>query len=74
MSLGIKNSLYLAGTPLTGKAPLIALLTEDNQFGLQRLEVNYVEGTSEHSQGNEQHGRADTEEEKKHQQSSYFGG
>lgn len=52
--------------------PCMPLLTEDNQFGLQGLQVNYVEGTNEHSQGNQQHGRADTEE-KKHQQSSQFG-
>lgn len=44
------------------RAHLTALLTEDNQFGLQGLKVNYVEGTNEHSQGNQQHGRADTEE------------
>ena len=35
------------------KAYLTALLTKDNQFGFQRLEVNYVEGTNEHSQGNQ---------------------
>ena len=62
-----KNLLYLAGTQLQDRETcLTALLTKDNQFGLQRLEVDYVEGTSKHSQGNQQHGRADTEE-KKHQ-------
>lgn len=30
-----------------------ALLTQDNQFGLLGLEVNYVEGTSKHRQGNQ---------------------
>lgn len=54
------------------KAQLTALPTEDNQFRLQRLEVNYVEGTNKHSQGNQQHWRADTVE-KKHQQSNQFG-
>ncbi len=53
------------------KAYLTALLTKDNQFGLQGLEVNYVESTSEHSQGNQQHGRADTEQNK---QSNQFDG
>lgn len=40
-------------------AQLWALLTKDNQFGLQRLEVDYVKGTNKDSQGNQQHRRAD---------------
>lgn len=36
-----------------------ALLTKDDQFRLHRLEVDYVKGTNKHSQGDQQHGRAD---------------
>lgn len=43
-----------------------ALLTKDNQFGLQRLEVDDVKGTKKHSQGNQQHRRADAVESNNH--------
>lgn len=44
---------------------MLFLRTQNNQFGLQGLEVDYVEGTNIHSQGNQQHGRADTGVENK---------
>lgn len=40
---------------------MTALLTKDDQFRLQGLEVDDVEGTNKHCQSNQQHGRADTE-------------
>lgn len=39
-----------------------SLLTKDDQFRLHRLEVDYVKGPEKHSQGDEQHGRADAVE------------
>lgn len=57
----LRTHWNLAGTQLKGcRAYLTASLTEDNKFGLEGLEVNDVEGTSEHSQGNQEHWRADT--------------
>lgn len=43
-------------------AQLRSLLTKDDQFRLHRLEVDYVKGPEKHSQGDEQHGRADAVE------------
>ena len=41
----------------------VTLLTKYDQLGFHGLEVNNVEGTDEHRQGDQQHGGADTEED-----------